>query len=333
MLYFLYGEDSYRSKRKLEEIIEGYKKVHKSGLNLIYVDAKENTFNDFFSNFKITSMFAEKKLIILQNVFANLKFQEDFLENLKSLESIKDIVVVYEKDKVDQRTKFFRSLQKNARLPDGQVKCQESSFLQPALLKKWAQQEFEKAGAKINNDALDLLTSFAKNDLWRLFNEINKLSNYKKGNVIESVLLLKDSIIDVKHIKDPKKLYIGGHKENDFTFGADELPGRLKVLSYKHGQFYVSIVDKMRGYIQKGSKKVSFEEIKADSSTIHNNDIYSFPIEMKDIIRIEVGNISFYFLFVGESSPLAKKQIIEPDPSYHTSLFLSFVTIFTSIYK
>ena len=147
----------------------------------------------------------------------------------------------------------------------------------------------------------------------------------EKGNVIESVLLLKDSIIDVKHIKDPKKLYIGGHKENDFTFGADELPGRLKVLSYKHGQFYVSIVDKMRGYIQKGSKKVSFEEIKADSSTIHNNDIYSFPIEMKDIIRIEVGNISFYFLFVGESSPLAKKQIIEPDPSYHTSLFLSFV--------
>ena len=103
MIYFIYGEDSFRSKRKLEEIIEGYKKVHKSGLNLIYIDAKENTFNNFYSNFKITSMFAEKKLIILQDVFANKNFQEDFLNNIKALEELKDIVVVYEKEKPDSR--------------------------------------------------------------------------------------------------------------------------------------------------------------------------------------------------------------------------------------
>ena len=96
MIYFIYGEDSYRSKRKLEEIIEGYKKVHKSGLNLIYIDAKEKDFKDFYSNFKITSMFAEKKLIILKNVFDDKKFQEDFLENIKNIEDLKDIVIVYE---------------------------------------------------------------------------------------------------------------------------------------------------------------------------------------------------------------------------------------------
>ena len=84
MIYFIYGQDSYRSKRKLEEIILGYKKVHKSGLNLIYIDAKdEKDFKDFYSNFKITSMFAEKKLIVLKNVFDNAKFQEEFLEKLK----------------------------------------------------------------------------------------------------------------------------------------------------------------------------------------------------------------------------------------------------------
>ena len=41
-----------------------YKKVHKSGLNLIYIDASEKDFRDFYSNLKINSMFAEKKLII-----------------------------------------------------------------------------------------------------------------------------------------------------------------------------------------------------------------------------------------------------------------------------
>ena len=85
MIYFISGEDSYRSKQKLEEIIDGYKKVHKSGLNLIYIDAGGKNFNDFYSSFKITSMFAEKKLIILKNTFSDEKFQEDFLENTKSL--------------------------------------------------------------------------------------------------------------------------------------------------------------------------------------------------------------------------------------------------------
>ena len=60
MIYFLYGEDNYRSKKKLDEIIDGYKKAHKSGLNLIRLDAKEKQFSDFTDFFKVVSMFAEK---------------------------------------------------------------------------------------------------------------------------------------------------------------------------------------------------------------------------------------------------------------------------------
>ena len=145
MIYFIYGEDSYRAKRKLEEIIFSYKKIHKSGLNLIYIDAQEKSFKDFYSSFKINSMFAEKKLIILKNVFsaqgANALgrpasgagpasgWQEDFLENIKNLEETEDIVVVYENGAPDQRTKFFKALLKHG-------KCQEFDCLQPAMLKK-----------------------------------------------------------------------------------------------------------------------------------------------------------------------------------------------------
>jgi DNA polymerase-3 subunit delta len=186
MIYFLYGEDSYRSKEKLADIIEGYKKVHKSGLNLLYIDAKNNNFDDFYANFKINSMFAEKKLIILKNVFGNTKFQEDFLENLKKLEEIKDIVVVYESEKVDQRTKFFKALIKN-------VKAQEFNFLQPANLRKWIEEEFSAQGGPasgwekttITPDAIDLLTNYVKSDLWRMSQEVNKLANYKRGSVVE----------------------------------------------------------------------------------------------------------------------------------------------------
>jgi len=178
MIYFLFGEDSYRAKKKLEEIILGYKKIHKSGLNLIYVDAKNSDFNDFYSNFKITSMFAEKKLVILKNVFADKgKFQEDFLENIEALENLKDIVVVFEDCPADQRTKFFKGLQKYA-------KCQEFECLSPASLKKWITVECENNGAKINPDAVDLLINFVRTDLWQMTNEVKKLSSYKVGDII-----------------------------------------------------------------------------------------------------------------------------------------------------
>jgi DNA polymerase III subunit delta len=178
MIYFIYGEDSYRAKRKLEEIVLGYKEKHKSGLNLIYADADEKDFKDFYSNLKTNSMFAEKKLVVLKNVFNDAKFQEDFLENIKNLEEIKDIIIVYEDSPADKRTKLFKALQKHA-------KCQEFEFLQPAMLRSWILEEFKRNKAQINPDALDLLVNFIGSDLFQMANEINKLSNYRAGGVVK----------------------------------------------------------------------------------------------------------------------------------------------------
>ena len=177
MIYFIYGEDSYRAKRKLEEIVLSYKEKHKSGLNLIYIDAEKESFKDFFSNLQITSMFAETKLVVLKNVFEDEKFQEEFLENIKNLESSKDVIVIYEDIAPDKRTKFFKALLKN-------TKCQEFEHLAPAMLKKWVAQEFANKKAKINPDALDLLISFVGTDLWQMDNEVKKLSSYKVGGTI-----------------------------------------------------------------------------------------------------------------------------------------------------
>jgi len=195
MIYFIYGEDSYRSKKKLEDIIGGYKKVHKSGLNLIYIDAQKSDFNDFYNNFKISSMFAEKKLIILRNLFSvkggpAIGWQEDFLGAFKNLEKLNDIVVVFEDGVVDKRTKLFKGLGKYSR-------CQEFVFLQPAMLKKWVSAEFAKNNSKIDFQAQDLLLNFVGNNLWQMENEIKKLSNYKKTGVINKQdveLLVRPSI-------------------------------------------------------------------------------------------------------------------------------------------
>lgn len=214
MIYFIFGEDSFRAKNKLEEIISGYKKVHKSGLNLVYIDAKSSDFKDFLSRFKITSMFAEKKLMVLKNVFSApggpaSGWQEEFLENIKNLEALQDIVVVFEDCACDRRTKFFKALQKYA-------KCQEFNCLAPANLKKWIIIEFEKNKTKINADALDLLIDFVKTDLWQMANEINKLSNYKAGNVVK---------------KEDVELLVKPNIENDIFKTIDALASKNKKLA------------------------------------------------------------------------------------------------------
>lgn len=177
MIIFLYGPDSFRSKQKLDEIILHYKNSQKSGLNLIAQDASQIEFNDFFHQCKVSSMFAEKKLIVLKNVFLNKSFHEDLIKEIKNVQDLKDVVVVYESDAVDERLKIFKTITATA-------KTQEFTLLDNRGVKTWAQKEFEKNGQKINADALDLLVSWVGNDLWRLSGEIKKLSDFKKGLVV-----------------------------------------------------------------------------------------------------------------------------------------------------
>lgn len=178
MIIFLYGADSYRSGQKLNEIVNHYKKSQKSGLNLIYIDAMQADFSDFYNTIRVSAIFSEKKLIVLKNVFSNKKFQEDLLETVKDVENLKDVIVIHEQDMVDERLKLFKVLIKSC-------KSQEFSVLDTRNIKIWAQKEFEKRKQKINVDALDLLLSYIGSDLWRFANEINKLTDFKKDSVIK----------------------------------------------------------------------------------------------------------------------------------------------------
>ena len=91
-------------------------------------------------------MFAEKKLIILNNVFQDHKFQEEFLKEIKDLENLRDVIVVFEKEAVDERSKFFKVLKKEA-------KSQEFNFLGGSSLLAWIDKEFEKRNTKIDPTA------------------------------------------------------------------------------------------------------------------------------------------------------------------------------------
>jgi len=175
MILFLYGPDTYRSRQKLNEIIEHYKKIHKSGLNLKFFEGEELNFEDFKDEFQQTSMFKEKKLVVLTNFFSNLVFKERFLKEGKNFVNSADIILFYEKNPIPEKDSLFHFLIKNA-------KSQEFKLLAGQKLKNWVKKEFLNFGIEISQEALEKLISFVGNDLWQMSNEIKKLVAYRTGH-------------------------------------------------------------------------------------------------------------------------------------------------------
>ena len=103
MIIFLYGQDKYRSWQKLNEIIEGYKKAHKKSLSLRVFDnsaakqtstsqeVEQTLFQQFKDELCTPSIFKEKKLVVLIDIFSSSQFKKKLLKEKKWLKELKDI--------------------------------------------------------------------------------------------------------------------------------------------------------------------------------------------------------------------------------------------------
>jgi len=330
MIIFLHGQDSYRSKEKLDQIVSHYKQVCKSALNLMHADAKNTDFSDVYNAINISSMFAQTKLVILKNVFLDKKFQEDFSGQVKNLQMLKDVIVVYEDDEVDKRLKLFKLLIK-------ECKCQEFTLLDARQVKNWAAAKIEEVDAKthpvksseagigpkaqqfnrINNDALDLLVSFTGNNLWQLSNEITKLVNFRQGVIKKSdvELLVTPNIsvdifktIDSLAQKNKKQALILLHKHLDNNENPLYL---LSMIGYQfrnllvvkefseQGLMYASIVKKsgLHPFVVKKSyflcRQFTFEELKNAYRKIFSidSDIKTGRIEAETALDLFISQI------------------------------------------
>lgn len=208
MLFFLFGKDDYQSKQKLREIIENYEKIHKSGLNLNYFEGKDLSFQKFKDSFHQSSMFREKKLIVLKNIFSNQEFKEKFIENYSNFSNSKDLILFYEGKDVLKGDVFYKFLKKNA-------KNQEFKLLSGQKLINWVDKEFQKYGIKITHSAKEEFIKRVGNNLWQTSNEIKKLASYKKNRLVEigDIKLLINEKIETNIFKTIDCLAIKNRKD------------------------------------------------------------------------------------------------------------------------
>ena len=206
MIIFLYGEDEFRSNRKLAEIKNKFLEKNKEGGTLFVFDFSEGEvkIEDFIIKISSGGLFSNKKLVIIKNIFQDKAAAEskeliDFLKRAGKEEKKDIIIVFWEKEKIDKKLKLAKFLLENS-------KKQEFDFLEGSKLTNWIIGEVREIGegkVSIGPKAVEKLSIYVGNNPFLLSKEIEKLVVYKgQGEISEDdVDLLVKSKIDADIFK------------------------------------------------------------------------------------------------------------------------------------
>lgn len=232
MLFFFYGSDSFRIKQKVNAVVAEYKAKHKSGMNFRCFDfSREEEFEELKNFFGAFSMFQEKKLGIVANLFeaeGEVLFRlAEYLKKEGILKTAENFLVVeqileFNADKKKKEKYSFKD--ENAKkifslLTSRDSQSQEFDLLTGSKLEQWIKNEAERNGGRIGISAARKLIEFAGADLWRLQNEIAKLAAYKSGEAIADR--------DIEEMVESKI-------EADIFKMVDALAARNKTAAFKH---------------------------------------------------------------------------------------------------
>lgn len=185
MIIFIYGPDTYRSSKKIEEIKNKFiKEVDPSRLNLAILESGAKA-QEVQNELNTTPFLAKRRLVVLKNFVLKNKNEEVgdlLLEFVAKERGVDDnIIVFYETDKPEgkEKNKLFELLAKSKF-------AQPFDKLSPAELLSYLNLEAKKLGAAIQPNAAQQLISVAGDDLWQLMNELQKLAAYAQGRAINA---------------------------------------------------------------------------------------------------------------------------------------------------
>lgn len=168
MIYLLYGEDTYRSRRKLREIAQEYRKKTAGVLDFHKIDAEENDLSALKYAYESSSLFSKKKLIIVENVFSDSCDADLLMKSVIGLKDSKDVIIILWGNEPPPAAKI-KSIGRCA------SKTQEFKNLSGSRLTSWTLEEAKNRGLKLFPARLAYLARFG-NDLWALSNELDKLA-------------------------------------------------------------------------------------------------------------------------------------------------------------
>ena len=169
MIYLLYGEDTYRSRRKLREIIEHYQSRGGPMLNFHRLDLEEDNIETLNTIIGAPSLFSAKKFIVLEYALSGKEGFSSLVPVLKRAQEHKNdlVLILWDREMGAGAKKHFKELQA---LID---KIQEFKFLSGAALERWVREEALRRGTALSTSDASYLCGLGS-DLWMVSNELDK---------------------------------------------------------------------------------------------------------------------------------------------------------------
>lgn len=177
MIIFLYGEDDFRSKEELQKEVNSF--VSRNANTMVRtIDAEEQDFSILNNESSSFSLFKEKTVFVIKNIFLNKEFQEKFIERKEKFSKSEDLFLIHSGEKTPKNNILFKFFQKEA-------DCRESLPLQGKTLQTFVAKKFREKGFEVDNAFISKFLLHNGNDLWRIDNEIQKICSFRLGEEIE----------------------------------------------------------------------------------------------------------------------------------------------------
>lgn len=190
MIIWIYGEDTYRSRQKLKEMVEKFKqKFDAGGLNLILFKEKWDV-NELFQAVVSAPFLAKKKMVIIENLSQHVKKSElDDLANLWNRVPDETILIFWEQEEKGL-DKYFGSM------PKKDAHYYKYPLLSPHEVKQWLSARAQQKDIDIDSQILDQLLNKVGHDLWSLESELDKLKARSGGKKVQPEYI--DELVDTR---------------------------------------------------------------------------------------------------------------------------------------
>lgn len=196
-LFLFTGEETYLLLKQINEWKDAFKNKH-GDMNLEVLDGEEMPLNDIMAAAIAMPFLGDKRLIFIHGLpdppktrnadkitKKDEKRDEDLKKFAKELKDIPDSsVVVFIQPNPDKRFSFYKSLIK-------QAEVKNFLPLSGKSLVKWIQDRVGEKGASIDYDTAEYLISLTGQNLWRLAQEIAKLTSHSPDLPITKMLIDK----------------------------------------------------------------------------------------------------------------------------------------------
>lgn len=181
MIYFLYGLDTFRLHQRTNQLKTGVR-GDSLDIDYFYLTAPDFSFADFSNAVASQSLLTFNKMVVVDNLLA--QGSNELKDKISSwlTTPLNDLVLVFrESQEPDKRTKLFKILNKFI--------VEQYNLLKPYQARDWLKERTKNLNLQLSNEAADMLLGDFSCNLWRLNKELEKLTVFSQGNLVDKSIV------------------------------------------------------------------------------------------------------------------------------------------------